>query len=48
MKKWIIVCLLVVIVLLWVNKNLSDKMYNECMEAQKQSKETCEYYAYYQ
>lgn len=48
MKKWIIICLLIVIAVLWINKNISDKMYEDCMSAKKQSKETCEYYVYYQ
>ena len=35
MKKWIIICLLIVIAVLWINKNISDKMYEDCMSAKK-------------
>ena len=50
MKKWIIVLIVLAIIGIIgrVNKNMSDKMYADCIQAGKQSQETCEYYAYYQ
>ena len=50
MKKLIliVICSLIVYGFLKVNESLSDKMYSDCMEAGKQSEETCYKYAYLQ
>lgn len=50
MKKIILIaiCCLAVYGFGCLNKHLSDKMYKSCMDAGKQSEETCYYYSYIQ
>lgn len=50
MKKIILIaiCSLIVYGFLKINQSLSDRMYNDCMAAGKQSEDTCYKYAYLQ